>query len=385
MPRRANSLSRATGNDVQVIVLARGKGERLRPFTLNRPKALCPICNLSMLNRLLAQISAAGFRSVTLSLPSILPTEDWATVRRGFPRNLEVIERLAVKPATGSLDAVRQCLDSSCSRVLVVYGDSFLKTDLARILRHHDRWRLKDRAVATVLYHRPDDRHIPGEDGRTYHGIMSCEKSGRVVRFEEKPLVSDIKRGFDLANAAVFIVERSMFRDPLFRGAADFSRHFFEPAINGGARVVYGLEIGKGGYRHDLGGLQRFFEGNMNVLSGQWKAPIPGREILPGVWCERGVALKGATVIPPVVIGRGVLLHPGCVVGPMVALGELCIVGKNVRVSNSVVMPGTYLAPGAEVLDSVIGAHCRVGEGVLLPPHSFVGDFAALGFIPSNS
>jgi NDP-sugar pyrophosphorylase family protein len=322
---------------------------------------------------------------VTLSLPSSLPTEDWASARREFPRNLEVIERPALKPANGSFGAVRQCLDSSCSRVLVVYGDSFLKSDLARLLRRHDRWHLKDRAVATVLYHRPDDLLVPGEDGRTYHGIMSCEKSGRVNRFEEKPLVSDVKPGFDLANAAVFIIERSVFRDPLFRRAADFSRHFFEPAINGGAQVVYGLEIGRDGYRHDLGGLQRFFEGNMNVLSGRWKAPIPGRQILPGVWCEPGVALKGATVIPPVAIARGVSLHPGCVVGPMVALGDSCIVGENVRVSNSVVMCGTYLAPGAEVLDSVIGAHCRVGQGVLLPPHSFIGDFAALGFIPSNS
>jgi NDP-sugar pyrophosphorylase family protein len=384
MLRRVN-FRNVTGNDVQVIVLARGKGERLRPLTLNRPKALCPICNSSMLNRLLAQISVAGFRSVTLSLPSSLPTEEWASARRGFPRNLEVIERLALKPAIGSLDAVRQCLDSSRSRVLVVYGDSFLKADLARLLRNHHRWHLNDRAVATVLYHRPDDRHVPGEDGRTYHGIMSCEKSGRVIRFEEKPLASDVKPGFDLANAAVFIVERSIFRDPLFRDAADFSRHFFEPAINGGARVVYGLDIGRSGYRHDLGGLQRFFDGNMNVLSGQWKAPIPGRQIFAGVWCESGVKRSGATLIAPVAIARGVSLLPGCIVGPMAVLGDSCTIGENARVSHSVVMGGTYLGPGAEVLDSVVGAHTRIGAGVRVPRYSFIGDNAAVGFVPSNS
>ncbi len=370
---------------MQVVVLARGKGERLRPLTLNRPKALCPICNCSILNRLLAQIRAAGFHKVTLSLPSKLPTDDWATASRGFPRNLEVIERKALKPATGSFDAVRQCLDQSSSRVLVVYGDSFLKTDLARLVRHHDQWHLKDRAVATVLYHRPEDRHVPGDDGRTYHGIMSCEKSGQVIRFEEKPLVSDVKPGFDLANAAVFMLERSVFRDSLFRGASDFSRHFFEPAINGGTRVVYGLDIGRGGYRHDLGGLQRFFEGNMNVLSGRWKAPIPGRQIRAGVWCKPGATLDGATLIPPVVIGRCVSLHPGCVVGPMVALGDSCTIGENARLSNSVVMFGTRLARGAEVIDSVVGAHSRIGEGIRIPPHSFIGDYAAVGFNPPNS
>ncbi len=322
---------------------------------------------------------------MTLSLPSNLPTDDWATASRGFPRNLEVIERKALKPATGSFDAVRQCLDQSSSRVLVVYGDSFLKTDLARLVRHHDQWHLKDRAVATVLYHRPEDRHVPGDDGRTYHGIMSCEKSGQVIRFEEKPLVSDVKPGFDLANAAVFMLERSVFRDSLFRGASDFSRHFFEPAINGGTRVVYGLDIGRGGYRHDLGGLQRFFEGNMNVLSGRWKAPIPGRQIRAGVWCKPGATLDGATLIPPVVIGRCVSLHPGCVVGPMVALGDSCTIGENARLSNSVVMFGTRLARGAEVIDSVVGAHSRIGEGIRIPPHSFIGDYAAVGFNPPNS
>jgi NDP-sugar pyrophosphorylase family protein len=51
--------------NTQVIILAGGLGTRLYPLSIERPKALLPICNVSLLARLLGQLRATGFSRET--------------------------------------------------------------------------------------------------------------------------------------------------------------------------------------------------------------------------------------------------------------------------------------------------------------------------------
>ncbi len=44
------------------VVLAAGEGTRLRPLTFLRPKALCPVGNVALLDRALTDVDAAGLR-----------------------------------------------------------------------------------------------------------------------------------------------------------------------------------------------------------------------------------------------------------------------------------------------------------------------------------
>src|SRR3954449_10445284 len=46
--------------DVCAVVLAAGVGLRLRPLTAVRPKALCPVGNVALLDRALARVAGFG-------------------------------------------------------------------------------------------------------------------------------------------------------------------------------------------------------------------------------------------------------------------------------------------------------------------------------------
>ncbi|NUR30106.1 MAG: NTP transferase domain-containing protein, partial [Catenulispora sp.] len=46
--------------NLAAIVLAAGEGQRLRPLTAIRPKALCPVGNVAMLDRALGLLASVG-------------------------------------------------------------------------------------------------------------------------------------------------------------------------------------------------------------------------------------------------------------------------------------------------------------------------------------
>ena len=52
----------------QAVIIAGGRGERLRPFTDAAPKPLFPIGGVPFINRLLDQISSFGIKDVVILL-----------------------------------------------------------------------------------------------------------------------------------------------------------------------------------------------------------------------------------------------------------------------------------------------------------------------------
>ena len=54
--------------DVRVVVLAGGKGTRLRPYTTVFPKPLMPIGEMPILEIVLRQLKSYGFEKITISV-----------------------------------------------------------------------------------------------------------------------------------------------------------------------------------------------------------------------------------------------------------------------------------------------------------------------------
>src|SRR5208337_4179219 len=175
---------------VAVVILASGKGLRLRPLSLDRPKTLCPVCNQPLLARLLKQLQAAGIQRATLTLPDA--GQDFVElVRRCEPNSLKLDICFGV--FTGSFTAALAPFGWPPDSLMVIYGDSLLSLDFADFISFHREVAARG-GLATIAYHRPTDLTLPEKDGRTYHGVMSTNAEGRVTEFVEKPRVDVIPR-----------------------------------------------------------------------------------------------------------------------------------------------------------------------------------------------
>ena len=360
---------------IQVIILAGGLATRLRPLSLSRPKALVPICNISVLSRMLTELDACGISEAIVTLP---PMSAEITYRAfaAAPPNFHLHVKYPSDKFGGTVPAVRELLDTRNSSVLVIYGDSLLSVDFASLLQFHSQARDRG-ATVTILSHKPSDINLEEADGRTLYGVMAADQEGRVTRFVEKPRIEEVSPVSDVANAAVFICERKLFEDKRFLTARDFSYDIFEPAVNQRLLSIYSYDIGKG-FRYDIGTLRRFYEVNIGILNGNIPAYIPGEQCQPKVWSAVR-AFNGARLDGPVLLGAGVTIAGNVQIGPNAIIGDSCIIQQGTIVARSILMEGCKIEPNVVIDSCILDANCIVEQDQRLPAYSVVGAYSVLG------
>lgn len=161
---------------MHAVILAGGKGVRLRPFTTTLPKPLVPIGDEhAILEIVMRQLAAAGFTSCTLAIGH-LGQIIRAYVGDGSRWGLEVDYCLEESPL-GTLGPLLTCLDRLPECFLVLSGDVLTDLDFATFFRAHQ----SSGAPLTVAIHQ---RRVPVD-----FGVVTVE-SGLLTDFVEKPQLS---------------------------------------------------------------------------------------------------------------------------------------------------------------------------------------------------
>jgi NDP-sugar pyrophosphorylase family protein len=159
--------------DVKVVVLAGGKGTRLRPYTTVFPKPLMPIGDMPILEVVLRQLRSFGFRQVVISvnhLAELIQT----FFRDGASLGLEISYCVEDRPmgTAGSLSLVPEVSDP----FVVMNGDLLTTLDYSDILGQHRQ----SGADATIGACR--------REVKIDFGVLDIGAEGELVDYREKPL-----------------------------------------------------------------------------------------------------------------------------------------------------------------------------------------------------
>lgn len=158
---------------MHAVILAGGKGVRLRPYTTSLPKPLVPIGDrYSILEIVLTQLADQGFTDATLAIGH-LGHLIRSFVGDGSRWGLRV-QYLDEDIPLGTMGPVLRLVDHLPEHVLVMNGDILTDMDYARLLREH---RDGDRPLTIATYQRNVNIDF---------GVLDVE-SERVVAFREKP------------------------------------------------------------------------------------------------------------------------------------------------------------------------------------------------------
>jgi NDP-mannose synthase len=157
---------------VHAVILAGGKGTRLRPYTTVLPKPLMPIGDMPVLEVVLRQLKRNGFSHVTLAV-SYLSELIQAYCGDGSRFGLELRFSHEEKELStaGPLKLVKGLTDT----FLTMNGDILTTLDYRALVEHHRR----EKAAATIAVHR---RTV-----RIDYGVIETDQKGRLSRYIEKP------------------------------------------------------------------------------------------------------------------------------------------------------------------------------------------------------
>ncbi|MBB6015906.1 NDP-sugar synthase [Deinococcus radiopugnans] len=162
---------------MHAVILAGGKGTRLRPYTTCVPKPLVPIGDTySILEIVLYQLRAHGFTSVTLAVGHMGHLIR-AFVGDGSRYGLQV-DYTDEETPLGTIGPVLNVLDTLPEHFLVMNGDVLTNLNYGTFLQRHIQ---SDRPVTVATY----NREIKSE-----FGVLDIDETGsQIVAFREKPTV----------------------------------------------------------------------------------------------------------------------------------------------------------------------------------------------------
>jgi NDP-sugar pyrophosphorylase family protein len=347
--------------DVQAVILAGGRGTRLRPITLDRPKPLVPVANRPLIVHQLHHLVRAGVKDVTLALG--YSADQFRSVEDEADR-LGVNLRLVTEPEPrGTGGALRWCYDQGVfddRPLLWMNGDVIASPDVDVLADFHDE---RDSVLTLWLTSARDVSQF---------GVLELEDDGRVRRFLEKPAPEESDS--HLVNAGILLLDPALLERVPSGIFYSFEQNLL-PEMVRSREPVYGMFDGS--YWLDIGRPPFFRMANRHVLEQRVDWQPEGEEIEPGLWIGKNVQLD-AVVIHPAAFGDGTVLEPGAQLFGRTVLGSNVTVREGVKLDDSVLFDDVEIGRGTEISNSAICTGARIGEGVVLQ-NSMIGRGAIVG------
>ena len=370
-------------DDVLVMVLAGGVGERLYPLTKERAKPAVYFGGpYRIIDFTLSNCINSGLRKIfialqykSLSLSRHLRM-GWSVVADELGEFIEILspqKRVGEHWYLGTADAVYQNLYSimreNPRQLIVLSGDHVYKMDYAKMLRfHHDHG-----AGATLAA-----IEVPTEEAQRF-GVLEVDADGRLTGFLEKP--RHLPAGDQvLASLGIYIFNMDVLVPALEEDARRNSTHDFGkdiiPALIAKVLVYayrfYDKNKKAAKYWRDIGTLDAYYDANMdlchvnpdfNLYDPEWplrtyqvQAP-PAKFVFADEGRRCGQALDS-------IISAGCILSgsriSGSVLCPNVRVHSFC------DIEQSILMPGVRVGRHARIRRAIVDRDVFVPRGALI-------------------
>ncbi|MEN9871166.1 MAG: hypothetical protein RLZZ171_2158 [Cyanobacteriota bacterium] len=342
---------------MKAMILAAGKGTRVRPITYTIPKPLIPILQKPVMEFLLELLRQHGFDQIMVNV-SHLAHEIEGYFRDGQRFGVDIgysfegsiVDGKLVGEAVGSAGGLRKIQDFNAffdDTFVVLCGDALIDLDLTAAVKQHRA----NGAIATVV-----TKKVPKEDVSSY-GVVVTDENGRIKSFQEKPSVEEAL-STDI-NTGIYIFEPEIFDYIPPKQEFDIGGELFPKLVEKEA-PFYAVSMDFEWV--DIGKVPDYWQAVRGVLTREIKnVNIPGTEVAPGIYTGLNVAVNWdkVDIKGPVYIGGMTKIEDGAkIVGPAM-IGPNCYICSGATVDNSVIFEYSRLGEGIRLVDKLVfGRYC---------------------------
>lgn len=208
---------------LDVVMMAGGRGERLRPLTLTTPKPLLPVAGVPIIDRNIEILESYGIRKIYVTVNYLHEAIEEHFVKREAVSAKEgrvaKVECVLEPKRLGTMGSLALVPEFQHDNILVMNSDLLTNLDFEKMWKHH----LSTDAVLTI-------GAVPYTVSVPY-AIMKTSGS-EVLGLEEKPTFNYF------ANGGVYILKRELLNRIIKNEYLD-APDFIETLISEGLKVGY--------------------------------------------------------------------------------------------------------------------------------------------------
>lgn len=380
-------ISNLTKNTV-ALILAGGRGERLKDLTEFCSKPAVPFCGkFRIIDFPLSNCINSGIRRIGVATQykshSLIQhiQRGWGFLRGEFNEFVEIWpaqKRVAEDWYKGTADAVYQNLDIvrniGAEYVLILAGDHIYKMDYGQMLACH----VKNKADMTVAC-----INVPIEDAKGF-GVIGVDESDRVIDFKEKPkdpnpLPDNPNQAF--ASMGIYVFNAAFLYEQLIRDADDsksehdFGKNIIPQMINKYRVFAHRFtdscidRDNQNYYWRDVGTIDAYWEANLemtkvipelNLYDADWPIWTYQEQLPPAKFVFNNDQRRG--------MATDSLISGGCIISGSSITQSVIFSNVHVHsysmIQDSVIMPNVEIARHVKLNRVVVDTDARIPEGV---------------------
>jgi len=340
----------------QALILAGGRGERLFPLTLSRPKPCIPFCGrFRIIDFTLSNCLNSGLPRVSLLTQyrheqiHAYVREGWSCLWKGAPSGSSPL--LCLPPASGkhyrgTADAVFQNValfeSDKPDFVLVLSADHIYDMDYRDLLQRHVETGA-DLTIASVEH---------PLSGANQFGVVDVDADSRVIGFQEKPSTPRSVSGrpeVALISMGVYVFKTNVLVWSLMESCDagqgyDFGRDIIPSLVASGRTYAHDFRdrvTAASRYWRDIGTLDSYYESSMDFVRSRHRWPLQTAARI-----ETWARVSASAHVLQSVISDGVRIEDGA------------------YVTDSVLMPGVKVGRGARIRRAIVADDVEIPNGV---------------------
>jgi len=342
---------------MKAMILAAGKGTRVRPITHTTPKPMIPILQKPVMEFLLELLRQHGFNEIMVNV-SHLAEEIENYFRDGQRFGVQIAYSFEgriedgelIGEALGSAGGLKRIQDFQPffdDTFVVLCGDALIDLDLTEAVRRHR----EKGAMASLI-----TKRVPRDEVSSY-GVVVTDDDGRVLSFQEKPPVEEAAS--DMINTGIYIFEPAVLDFIPSGETFDIGSDLFPKLVKAGA-PFYALPMEFEWV--DIGKVPDYWQAIRSVLQGHVRqVQVPGVEVRPGIYTGLNVAADWDKihVEGPVYVGGMSRIEDGAtIIGPAM-IGPSCHICEGATIDNSIIFDYSRIGAGVRLVEKLVyGRYC---------------------------
>lgn len=337
------------------VILAGGKGTRLRPLTCYTPKPLVHIMNRPIMEYCINWLKSLGITEIAITVCYL--SEQIINYFGDGSRFGVKLFYFEDKTPLGTAGAVKNVTSFLDETFIVMSADAFTDADITEALKFHKT----QNSSITILTKEVEN---PSE-----FGIVLTNNLGKVIDFVEKPAEHEIFS--HCVNTGIYIVEPDLVNEipPII--PFDFSQDLFPIMIEKNAEL-YAHTLN--GYWRDIGKVDQYFQAHIDFLDHKVNVDVNAFEQSTSIWMGDQTSIHPSVQIEaPVYIGENCTIEAGVKLSAYTVIGDHSVIGAYSKMKGSIIWNRVQIGEEADLCEALIASDSFIGRNVSLHEHAVIG------------